>query len=103
MWHCHCKPLPPAVGPGPCNANKVRFVRLTTYVHHHCYAACPAGKYSVPVLWDKKEGVIVNNESSDILRMFNASFNNIAKNPSLDLYPEPLRAKIDEVRMFHFS
>ena len=55
------------------------------------------------MLWDKKEGVIVNNESSDILRMFNASFNNIAKNPSLDLYPEPLRAKIDEVRTFHFS
>lgn len=35
---------------------------------------CPggAGKYSVPVLWDKKEKTIVNNESSDILRMFNA-------------------------------
>jgi hypothetical protein len=61
----------------------------------------PAGKYSVPVLWDKKEGVIVNNESSDILHMFNASFNNIAKNPGLDLYPEPLMAKIDEVGMTH--
>lgn len=58
---------------------------------------CAAGKYSVPVLWDKKEGVIVNNESSDILRMFNSSFNNLAKNPGLDLYPEPLRSKIDEV------
>jgi len=51
----------------------------------------------VPVLWDKKEGVIVNNESLEILRMFNASFNNLAKNPELDLYPEALRAKIDEV------
>jgi putative glutathione S-transferase len=53
------------------------------------------------VLWDKQEGVIVNNESSDILRMFNASFNNLAKNPELDLYPENLRAKIDEVGLFH--
>lgn len=49
------------------------------------------------MLWDKKEGVIVNNESSEILRMFNASFNDLAKNPELDLYPEALRAKIDEV------
>jgi hypothetical protein len=61
-------------------------------------AAAAAGKYSVPVLWDKKENVIVNNESSEILRMFNASFNNLAQNPDMDLYPQDLRAKIDEVR-----
>jgi len=30
-----------------------------------------AGKYTVPVLWDKKENTIVNNESSEIMRMFN--------------------------------
>ena len=34
-----------------------------------------AGKYSTPVLWDKKEGTIVNNESMDILKMFNSKFN----------------------------
>lgn len=33
-----------------------------------------AGKYSVPVLWDRKEGTIVNNESSEILRMFNRQY-----------------------------
>lgn len=55
------------------------------------------GKYSVPVLWDKKLGVIVNNESSEIIRMFNSEFNSIAKNPDLDLYPEDLRSKIDAV------
>jgi len=54
-------------------------------------------KYSVPVLWDKKNKTIVNNESADILRIFNSGFNNIAKNPELDLYPESLRSKIDEV------
>lgn len=32
----------------------------------------PTGKYSVPVLWDKKKSIIVNNESSEILRMINA-------------------------------
>jgi glutathionyl-hydroquinone reductase len=31
--------------------------------------------------------------------MFNASFNNLAQNPDMDLYPEDLRAKIDEVRV----
>ena len=48
-------------------------------------ASSPAGKYTVPVLWDKKEGTIVNNESSEIVRMFNSSFNELAKKPDLDL------------------
>ncbi len=46
---------------------------------------------SVPVLWDKKEGTIVNNESSEIMRIFNSEFNHLAKNPDLDLFPETLR------------
>ncbi|CAH0991150.1 Glutathionyl-hydroquinone reductase YqjG [Sinobacterium norvegicum] len=49
---------------------------------------------SVPVLWDKKEKVIVNNESSEIIRMFNSAFNGITGN-TLDFYPEHLREKID--------
>ncbi|GLC40101.1 hypothetical protein PLESTM_000993200 [Pleodorina starrii] len=55
------------------------------------------GKYSVPVLWDTKERTIVNNESSEILRMLNSEFNHVAKNPGLDLYPEALRAAIDDL------
>ncbi|CAL9241883.1 unnamed protein product [Arabidopsis halleri] len=54
------------------------------------------GKYTVPVLWDKKLNTIVNNESCQILRMFNTEFNHVAENPSLDLYPTNLRAIIDE-------
>ena len=54
-----------------------------------------AGKYSTPVLWDKKEGTIVNNESMDILKMFNTKFNKFAKNPELDLFPAHL-AKVAE-------
>jgi len=56
-----------------------------------------AGTYSVPVLWDKKEKVIVNNESSEIIRMFNSAFNDISKHPELDFYPEKLREEIDKV------
>ncbi|CAI5504225.1 unnamed protein product [Closterium sp. Naga37s-1] len=40
-----------------------------------------AVKFSVPVLWDKESGTIVNNESSDIMRMLNSEFNAIAKHP----------------------
>jgi putative glutathione S-transferase len=61
------------------------------------------GKYSVPVLWDKKSGVIVNNESSEILRIFNSAFNDFAKHPEIDLYPEPLRKEIDEVNSWVYS
>ncbi|KAG7959301.1 hypothetical protein I3843_10G062800 [Carya illinoinensis] len=54
------------------------------------------GKYTVPVLWDKKLKTIVNNESSEIIRMFNSEFNDIAENAALDLYPPHLQAQIDE-------
>jgi hypothetical protein len=39
----------------------------------------------------------VNNESADILRILNASFQEIAAAPRVDLYPEALRAEIDAV------
>jgi putative glutathione S-transferase len=52
------------------------------------------GKATVPTLWDKKTGRIVNNESADIVRMFNTAFDGLTGN-RLDLYPEPLRAEID--------
>jgi glutathionyl-hydroquinone reductase len=55
------------------------------------------GKYSVPVLWDKKLNTIVSNESSEIIRMLNTEFNEFARNPDLDLYPEEMRESIDEV------
>jgi putative glutathione S-transferase len=55
------------------------------------------GRYTVPVLWDKKKNTMVNNESSEIIRMLNSEFNEFAKNPSLDLYPAPLRAEIDAI------
>jgi putative glutathione S-transferase len=35
--------------------------------------------YTVPVLWDSQTKKIVNNESSDIIRMFNSEFNAFAK------------------------
>ena len=53
-------------------------------------------KVTVPVLWDKKTESIVNNESSEIIRLFNSSFEDFSKN-KIDLYPKSLRAEIDQV------
>uniref|UniRef100_A0A0D9VFI5 GST C-terminal domain-containing protein n=1 Tax=Leersia perrieri TaxID=77586 RepID=A0A0D9VFI5_9ORYZ len=55
------------------------------------------GKPTVPVLWDKQLKTVVNNESSEIIRMLNTEFNEIAKNPGLDLYPAHLQASVDEI------
>jgi putative glutathione S-transferase len=52
------------------------------------------GRVAVPVLWDKQQGVIVNNESSEIIRIFNSAFNGLTGNED-DYYPEPLRGRID--------
>lgn len=58
-----------------------------------------SGRFTVPVLWDKKLETIVNNESSEILRIFNLEFNLIlpAEYAKIDLYPSKLQAEIDEL------
>ena len=61
------------------------------------------GVVTVPVLWDRKLGSIVNNESGDILRMFNAEFQAFAKNPAIDLYPLALREQIDALNAWIYS
>ena len=57
------------------------------------------GRFTVPVLWDKKLGTIVNNESSEIIRIFNTAFNEFAdeEKVKIDLYPEEFREEIDKV------
>ena len=57
------------------------------------------GKYTVPILWDTITKQIVNNESSDILRMFNAEFNEFASGPlaTHDFYQHDLQGTIDEL------
>lgn len=55
-----------------------------------------SGRSTVPVLWDTATKTIVNNESSEIIVMINSEFDQFAKHPASDLYPEELREKIDE-------
>jgi len=54
------------------------------------------GQITVPILWDKKQNTIVNNESSEIIRMLNTAFNEITGDTA-DYYPEQLREEIDRV------
>ncbi|MEB7539836.1 glutathione S-transferase family protein [Pantoea anthophila] len=66
------------------------------YLHEIYTRVAPdyTGRATVPVLWDKKTGTIVSNESADIVRMFNSGFGDLADN-RIDLYPAALRAEID--------
>jgi putative glutathione S-transferase len=79
-------------GPGciPDTVNGFRFL-------HELYTkAVPdyTGRVTVPVLWDKRRQTIVNNESAEIVRIFNSAFDGVGAKAG-DYYPEALRADID--------
>ncbi len=80
----------PGAGPDEVNGK--------TYMHEIYTAADPdfTGRATVPALWDRERATIVNNESADILRMFNSGFGALARG-DIDLYPEVLRADIDSL------
>ncbi|MFC7072580.1 glutathione S-transferase family protein [Halovenus rubra] len=63
------------------------------YVEADPNASC---RVTVPVLWDKKEETIVNNESEEILRMLDTEFDDVAER-SIDLYPEGSQEEIDQI------
>jgi len=71
-------------------------VNGATYLHEIYALADPhfTGRATVPALWDKERRTIVNNESADLLRMFNSGFGALA-DTSIDLCPADLRAAID--------
>ncbi len=50
----------------------------------------------MPVLWDRQRRTIVNNESSEIIRMFNSAFDRVGAAPG-DYYPLELRDEIEAV------
>ena len=74
------------------------------YLREVYTAANPSysGRVTVPVLWDKQTRTIVNNESSEIIRMLNSAFD--AFTPvKADYYPAPLRSRIDEINAFVYE
>jgi putative glutathione S-transferase len=74
------------------------------YLHQAYTANDPhyTGKVTVPALWDTKTKRIVNNESSEIIRMFNGEFRGIAGD-DFDFYPPALRAEIDRLNEFVYT
>ncbi|PKU22730.1 glutathione S-transferase family protein [Telmatospirillum siberiense] len=73
-------------------------VNGAAYLHELYSRADPhyTGRATVPVLWDKQRKTIVNNESADILRMFNSGFGALAT-PAFDFYPADLQGAIDSL------
>ena len=71
---------------------------LFGYSHiHQLYTRADAdhtGRATVPVLWDQKQNVLVNNESADIVRMFDTAFEVLTPS-SVRLYPEKIGVEID--------
>ena len=55
------------------------------------------GRITVPVLWDRERETIVNNESSEIIQMFNSAFQGLPGVSDIDFYPGDLRVEIDAV------
>jgi len=84
-----------------CTPDKVNGFR---YLHQAYAAANPrySGKVTVPTLWDKKTKRIVNNESSEIIRMLNSEFKGIAGDDT-DYYPPELRGEIDRINEFVYT
>ena len=65
----------------------------------------PNARFTVPVLWDKKKHTIVNNESSEIIRIFNSAFNDLLPKDKadLDFYPNEYQAEIDELNQWIYD
>jgi putative glutathione S-transferase len=74
-------------------------VNGATYLHEVYAKAKPGmtGRVTVPVLWDKETGAIVSNESSEIIRMLNGSFNSAGADASVDFWPKELRDEIEAI------
>ena len=75
------------------------------YLHENYVRAKPdyTGRVTVPTLWDRQTGTIVNNESADLVRILNGEFNTFARYPERDFRPADLRDEIEAVneRVYH--
>ena len=78
-----------------------------TYMHELYYAIDPdfSGRFTVPILYDTQTHQIVNNESSEIIRMMYTEFDELLpkEHAAVDLLPENLRAQIEETNEWTYN
>ena len=87
---------PDVEGATPDTVNSCNALREVYFLANSEYS----GRFTVPVLWDKKTKAVVNNESSEIIEILNSEFNEFCatdEQRALDLYPKQLRKEIDDV------
>ncbi|MBT4839059.1 MAG: glutathione S-transferase family protein [Methylococcales bacterium] len=79
-------------------------INHANYLYENYLMADPEfkGLVTVPILWDKKNQTIVNNESSEIIRMLNSAFDDFTK-AKVDFYPHEWRKEIDEINELVYS
>ena len=79
-------------------------IHAAAFIHQIYTASDPtySGRVTVPVLWDRRTGQIVNNESSEMIRMLNSGFDGVGAKPG-DYYPAPLREEIDALNARIYS
>eukprot|EP00181_Compsopogon_caeruleus_P000434 CAMPEP_0184678138 /NCGR_PEP_ID=MMETSP0312-20130426/835_1 /TAXON_ID=31354 /ORGANISM="Compsopogon coeruleus, Strain SAG 36.94" /LENGTH=323 /DNA_ID=CAMNT_0027126625 /DNA_START=324 /DNA_END=1295 /DNA_ORIENTATION=- len=82
--------------PVECKPDPILGARYLSEIYYSVNAAYD-GRYTVPVLYDRMTGTIVNNESKELIVMLNSEFDEFATNSELDLYPEEQRDEIDKV------
>ncbi len=75
----------------PDDVNHTKFLRDIYLLADSNYS----GRVTVPILWDKKTGTIVNNESRDIMRMLSKEFEEFAEN-KIELTPAEQLKSIEE-------
>lgn len=95
----------PAAGPEGWTFGAPEPVLGATHMHDVYTAADPAftGRCTVPVLWDLERRTIVNNESADIIRMFDSVFDHLPGVRPVRYYPEPLATQIDELNAWIYT
>lgn len=77
------------------------------YIRELYFRAEPeySARFTVPIVWDKKNNTIVNNESSEIIRFFNSGFNKQlpTDKAKLDFYPQELKKEIDDLNTWVYD
>ena len=83
-----------------CTADRVTGKRLAKEIYE---LAGIDDQKSVPILFDKKTNTVVNNESAEIMQMFNSSLRPLGTRPDLDLFPADLEEEIEEINKWVYT